>query len=48
MGGESFGTNVLEGVIVTLTGKKPEELTEQDYLDFAEQTNWQPGVVDLQ
>ena len=47
MGGESFGTNVLEGVIVTLTGKRLEDLTEQDYLNFAEQTKWEPGVVDL-
>jgi hypothetical protein len=47
IGGESFGTNVLEGVLVALSGKRPEELTEQDYLSFAEQTNWKPGVTDL-
>jgi len=47
IGGESFGTNVLEGVVVTLTGKRPEDLAEQDYLTFAEQTHWDPGVTEL-
>ncbi len=31
MGGRSFGTNVLEGVLVALAGKRPEELTTEDY-----------------
>jgi hypothetical protein len=31
MGGRSFGTNVLEGVLVALAGKRPEELTADDY-----------------
>jgi hypothetical protein len=47
IGGESFGTNVLEGVLVALSGKRPEELTEQDYLQFAEDVGWQPGVTHL-
>jgi len=46
--GESFGANVMEGVIVALSGKRPEELTEQDYLDQAERMNWRPGVTDFQ
>lgn len=45
IGGESFGTNLLEGVLVALSGKRPEELTEQDYLDFAEAVGWQPGIT---
>jgi hypothetical protein len=47
IGGESFGTNVLEGVLVALSGKQPEALTEQDYLEFARQVDWRPGVTDL-
>ena len=31
LGGRSFGTNVLEGVLVALAGKKPEVLTIKDY-----------------
>jgi len=45
--GESFGTNVMEGVIVALSGKKPEDLTEDDYLRLCEQMEWRPGVTDL-
>ena len=47
IGGESFGANVMEGVLVALSGKEPSELTEQDYLRLAEEVNWQPGVTDL-
>ena len=47
IGGESYGTNVLEGVLVALLGKRPEELAESDYLRFAEQIEWRPGVVEL-
>jgi len=45
--GESFGTNVMEGVIVVLSGKKPEDLTEEDYLVISDRMNWRPGVTDL-
>lgn len=31
MGGRSFGTNVLESVLVALAGKKPNELSADDY-----------------
>ena len=45
--GESFGTNVMEGVIVALSEKKPEDLTEEDYLVISDRMNWRPGVTDL-
>jgi hypothetical protein len=45
--GESFGANVMEAVFVALSGKGPDELTEEDYLRLAEQVNWKPGVTDL-
>jgi hypothetical protein len=45
--GESFGANVMEGVLVALSGKRPDDLTETDYLQWAEKMNWQPGVTEL-
>lgn len=47
MGGETFATNVMEGVIVALAGKSPSELSEQDYLDVLEKLEWKPNVTEL-
>lgn len=47
MGGETFATNVMEGVIVALLGRKPAELTEQDYLDTLARLDWKPNVIEL-
>ncbi|MEN3000478.1 MAG: quinate 5-dehydrogenase [Armatimonadota bacterium] len=46
--GETFATNVMEGVIVVLTGRHPDELTPKDYLEMLNRLGWQPGVIDLQ
>lgn len=48
MGGETFATNVMEGVVVALLGKPPEELTEQDYLGVLKKLDWKPNVIKLQ
>lgn len=48
LNGRSFGTNVMEGVLVALSGRRPEELTAADYLDLLHKINFQPQVVDLQ
>ena len=45
--GRSFGTNVMEGVLVTVSGRKPSELTPNDYLKLLAQLNWQPRVETL-
>jgi len=45
--GRSFGTNVMEGVLVTLLGKRPEELTPPDYLAKLAEIGWKPQVQDL-
>lgn len=42
MGGRSFGTNILEGVLTVLAGKRPEQLTTEDYLALIEQTGIEP------
>jgi hypothetical protein len=45
--GESFGANVMEGVLVALAGKGPDDMSEDDYLRLAEEINWRPGVTEL-
>ncbi|HEX2948114.1 MAG TPA: quinate 5-dehydrogenase [Armatimonadota bacterium] len=43
--GRSFGTNVMEGVIVALNGKRPEDMTPEDYITTLENLGWTPNVV---
>ena len=45
--GRSFGTNVIEGVLVVLSGKSPENTTPEDYLNIIEQLNFKPQIIDL-
>ena len=45
--GGSFGTNVMEGVLVALSGRKPDELTADDYMGLLSKLNWQPRVQAL-
>lgn len=47
MGGETFATNVMEGVIVALLGKSAQELTEKDYIDTLKRLDWKPNVMML-
>jgi len=42
--GRTFATNVVEGIIVTLAGKRPEEMKPEDYLDILHRLDWQPTV----
>lgn len=48
MGGETFATNVMEALIVAMLGKRPEQLTEADYLDVLKRLDWKPNVIPLQ
>jgi len=45
--GRSFGTNVMEAVLVTLLGRRPEMLTPEDYLAKFRELNWTPAVREL-
>jgi hypothetical protein len=45
--GRSFGTNVMEALIVSFSGKRPEELSEDDYLQLLEKMKFEPRVVKL-
>ncbi|MDR7417702.1 MAG: quinate 5-dehydrogenase [Armatimonadota bacterium] len=47
MDGRSFGTNVLEAVVVTLSGRRPQELTPGDYLEWMRRAGFQPRVQRL-
>lgn len=44
LGGRSFGTNVIEGVMVAVSGRAPEELTAEDYLDLLQRLQFQPRI----
>jgi hypothetical protein len=46
--GRSFGTNVMEAVLVALAGKAPEAMTPEDYLHALAELHWTPRVVALQ
>jgi hypothetical protein len=45
--GRSFGTNVMEALLVSFSGKKPDELQTMDYLQLLDQLNFKPRVVTL-
>jgi len=46
--GRSFGTNVMEAVLVALIGKRPEEIGPADYLKMLEAVDFTPRVEYLQ
>ena len=48
LAGRSLGTNVMEGVLVALAGKRPEQMTDEDYLSLLEQLEWHPDIEYLQ
>ena len=45
--GRSYGTNVMEGALVALAGKRPEEMRPEDYLDMLRQLGWKPRISRL-
>lgn len=44
MGGRSFGTNVLEAVLIAIAGKRPEEMTVEQYGRMLEKMNIEPRI----
>lgn len=42
--GRTFATNVIEGVLVTLAGKRPEEMSPEEYLEILNKLDWRPTV----
>lgn len=47
LNGRTFGTNVLEGIIVAHFQRCPEELTRDDYLRALSEMGWKPTVRQL-
>lgn len=47
LNGRSFGTNVMEAVLVALSGKHPSELTPADYMELLERMQFRPRVEPL-
>ena len=45
--GETFATNVMEGVIVAHLGKRPEDISPQEYLDVLTKLGWKPNRIDF-
>lgn len=44
MGGRSFGTNILEGILVVLANKKPEDLTASEYDQILNEVGIKPRI----
>jgi hypothetical protein len=47
MGGRSFGTNVLEAVLIAIAGKRPEDMTAEQYGLLLEEMNIEPRIKAL-
>lgn len=45
--GRSFGTNVLEGTLVAISGRPPEAWRPADYLEWMERLNFRPRIEPL-
>lgn len=45
--GRSFGTNVMEGVLVSLAEKRPDQMQPEDYLEWLRRLAWEPRVERL-
>jgi hypothetical protein len=48
LGGRSFGTNVMEGLVVASAGKRWEEMSQADYEQWLERIGFVPRVEHLQ
>jgi hypothetical protein len=44
LNGRSFGTNVMEAVLIAASGKNPNELSEQDYLVLIDKLKFLPRI----
>ena len=47
MGDRSFGTNVLQSLIVALSGKRPENMNWDDYLEYIKKMDLKPSIEKL-
>jgi hypothetical protein len=47
MDGRSFATNVLEGIVVSLSGRRSDELTPQEFVQWMLRAGFRPRVERL-
>jgi len=47
MSGRSFGTNVIEAVLIAASGRRPEDLTPSDYIDWMRRMDFRPRIERL-
>lgn len=47
LNGRSFGTNVMEGVLVALAQKSPDEMTEEEYIQILDKVGFEPRIIDF-
>lgn len=47
LNGRSFGTNVMEGVLIALAGKRPEQMTQRDYDELLKEIGLKPRIIDF-
>ena len=47
MQGRSFGTNVLEAILVVVSGRRPEQLRPADYLEWMQRVGFRPRIERL-
>jgi len=45
--GETFATNVMEGILVVQIGKNPDEININEYLSLLEDLKWEPNIIEL-
>ena len=45
--GETFATNVMEAVLVTLLAKNPLDIQVSEYLEVLKKLEWQPNLIDF-
>lgn len=48
LNGRSFGTNVMEGLLIALSNKDPQQITPQDYEELLEKIELKPRIQYLQ
>lgn len=48
MGGRSFGTNVIEALMVSIIGKPIDQIRPADYYAMLQELNLKPGIIDLE
>lgn len=45
--GETFATNVMEGMLVAYLEKKPEDIKPEEYMEVLNKLGWEPNIIPL-